>query len=106
MGNIAPAHIPTTLGKMHVTVHKGKRLVKLNAMHKSLFSVRITCNGQIMRTAAAPKKSPVWQSTSSFLIFDTETSLTCTVFNHPSEVVSHSIDAVLEDQIIDNVVGK
>jgi hypothetical protein len=30
--NIAPAQVPITLGRMHVTINKGKRFVKLNAM--------------------------------------------------------------------------
>ena len=77
--------------------------VKLNAMHKSIFSVTVKTNGQIMRTIAVAKKKPLWQTSSSFLLFDPDAMLTVTVYNHPSDPTDAS--ASIADQIVDNVVG-
>ena len=100
--DIAPAHVPITLGKMHLTIHKGKRFMKNDSFGKTLFSVRIMCNNQIMRTHIADKKSPIFDISSSFLVFDTEAEIICTVFNHPSDNVQY----VSDDQISDNIVGE
>lgn len=55
-----------------------------------------------MRTEAVSKKSPVFDTSSSFLIFDTNADITCTVFNHPSNEFTN----VSDDQISVNVVGE
>lgn len=72
-------------------------------MHKSIFSVTVKTNGQIMRTSAVAKKKPLWQTSSSFLVFDPDAMLTVTVYNHPSD--PNDASASIADQIVDNVVG-